>query len=228
MMVGSLQQVSDLIFTRQNWFLSSPRVSGLPPEKHDSIKYQGLTLAGLLRAVLTPEAMQLETLQTSDFRTWLLERDQVAAPHVAQLHEYSNSNRQITVESEKDGIAVVAISDLESLKLNYTNIEGYWVEAGLADQWTESVQAIKQEITDAPSGTYLDRYAMMVGNLIPALGPMRDAEDASEFHVAMESMIGPLEGLTHNVASFLEGSSVRRPPSNLYDDEEMEEDEEEY
>lgn len=204
--VGSLHQVGDLIVTRQKWFMSSPRIQMMPPEKADQIEVQGILLAGLLREGLRPEAMQLEQIQSGDFRSWLVDRDNAMAPYLAKLFQYSGSARTITVESEKGDTVVADVG--EGNKVSFTNVDGFWVHSSLAEGWDDNIQSLKEEITAAPDGAYLDTYALMLGAFAPAIGPMAEAKDAGQFHEAMETVFPPMETIANSVAAMF-GRSTR-------------------
>ncbi len=81
-----------------------------------------------------------------DFRQWLAERDQAIAPYLAQLFQQigADSLREITIESERDGVAVASIDVGGSKKkVTYVWVEGYWVPKSLADRWAASVQELE-------------------------------------------------------------------------------------
>ena len=64
---NTIRQVGDLIVTRQRWFLSSPRIASLG-EAEQVFSGPVLSFAGLLQKAFEPSAMQLDTLQSGDFR----------------------------------------------------------------------------------------------------------------------------------------------------------------
>ncbi len=209
-LVGTAQQVGDVIVTHQRWFLSSPRIQALPPDQIDKIEDQVLTFAGLVREGLSPEATQLETLQSMDFGQWLAERDKVIAPHLAQIFQKAGSStaRQISVDSEKDGTAMVTINQA-GVKSNvaYTLVEGHWVPKTIADTWAEKVATWKQELNDAPDGTVLGTYALMLEPIAPMLQPLAQASDEGRFHEEMEAIFVPAETIATTVATML-GKSI--------------------
>lgn len=209
-LVGTMGQLGDLIVTRQRWVLSSPRIQALPPEAFDAIQGQLITAAGLLRDGFTAEAMQLEKLQTMDFGQWLAERDQVIAPHLARLFEQAgvDAARQFTVDSERDGTAIVSIESVAGKsKLTLQLVEGYWVPKTLADGWAKSVAAQKELLAQAPAGSLLESYALLVEPLAPMLGPLAAAPDAGTFHEAMEAILTPAEAVASTVTTML-GRSI--------------------
>ena len=110
-LVGTAQRIGEVIVTHQTWFLSSPRIQALRPKDLDAVETQVLSLADLMRVGLSPEATSLNQLQTISFGQWLSERDRVIAPYLAQLVDQSgvNISRQVTVKSEKDGVAVISV-----------------------------------------------------------------------------------------------------------------------
>jgi hypothetical protein len=228
-LVGTTHQLGDLIVTRQRWFLSSPRIHALPPDQLDIIEGRVLTFAGLLRDGLKPDAMQLETLQTTDFGQWLAERDQAIAPHLAQLFQYGDGGaRQITVDSEKGGTASVTITgEGGSKKVTFTLVEGYWVPKTLADGWADSIDSLRKEIAETPNGTYLDSMGLLIAGIAPMIQPLAQATDAGRFHAAMESVLVPAETIVGGLAAMF-GRNINLASRggqggfNGYDDEGME------
>lgn len=197
-LVGTTQKLGELIVTRQRWFLSSPRIQALPPEQYDMVESKLITFAGMLRDGLKPEAMQLQQLQTADFDQWLAERDQDIAPHLARLFQQSSGERQIMVDSEKDGVAVVNMGEA---KVSYTLVEGYWVPKSLADNWAESVASWKTTFTESADGALFDNWALLLEGLAPTLESLAQARDAGQFHVAMEPAFGPAEVFATTIAA---------------------------
>lgn len=209
-LVGSPYRLGDLIVTHQRWFLSSPRIQALPPDQLEEIEGPVMTVAGLLRDGLDPEATQLDKLQTMDFGDWLAQRDQAIAPHLAQLFRLGGESlgRQITVDSEGNGLATVTITgNSGGSKVTYALVEGYWVPKKLADQWAQSVEALKKEISETPEGGYLNDIGLIVGALTPNLEPLTQATDAGGFHAAMEPMLAAVEPVAGSIAAML-GRSI--------------------
>jgi hypothetical protein len=164
--------------------------------------------------------MRLDKLKTVDFRQWLAERDEVMAPYLAQLFQKSSAmtTRQMSVESEKEGTAVVSIEKDESTaKINLTLVEGYWVPKTIADKWTESVEAWKTELAGETDVTFLDSYALMLEPITPMLQPLTQAADAGEFHEAMEGLLAPAQSLASGLA-VLSKSLSRASSGGGYDD----------
>lgn len=226
-LVGTLQTMGDLMVTRQKWFLSSPRIQTLPPEQNRLVEGQVLTLAGLLREGLDPDAMRLEKLKTMDLRQWLAERDQAVAPYAAQLFEQSgpSPSRKITVESEKDGTAVVTIEkDERPSRVTYTQVEGYWVPKTIADGWAESVESWKKDLSEESGASFLDTYATVIEPISPMLEPLTQAGDAGDFHEAMEELFVSAEATATTIATML-GKSLnlasRGGPGGYGDYEDM-------
>ena len=182
-LVGTAHRLGDLIVTHQRWFLSSPRIEALPPDQRDKIEGEVLSFAGLLRDGLSPEAMQLDQLQTMDFGQWLAGRDQAIAPHLAGSF---NSSAVVLVDRsrsirQQDGTAVVTIDQNGvTSKVTYTLVEGYWVPKTIADKWAESVESWKQELADTPAGTLLGNYALMLEPIQSMLEPLANARDAGK------------------------------------------------
>jgi hypothetical protein len=205
-LVGTAHQLGDLIVTHQRWFLSSPRIEALPPDQHDKIEGEVLTFAGLLRDGLSPEAMQLDQLQTMDFGQWLAGRDQAIAPHLAQIFQQfgNGTSQQFTVESEQDGTAVVNIErNGVKARVTYTLVEGYWVPKTIADKWAESVESWKKELAETPAGSMLGNYALMLEPIAPMLEPLASATDAGRFHEEMEAILVPAETIATTLATML-------------------------
>lgn len=205
-LVGTSHRVGELIVTRQRWLTSSPRVEALPPEQQDRIANQLVAFGGVLRAGLDPQAMNLQKLQSANFRDWLAQRDQEIAPHLAQLfnHMDVDSMREVTVEAEDSESATVTIgSEGATKKVSYSLVEGYWVPKSLADQWATLVEERKTQLAEAPAGTVLESYASMLEPLAPMLDPLAQAGTAGQFHAALESAFVPTETVMSTLATTL-------------------------
>lgn len=222
-LVGTLQQLGDVIVTRQRWFMSSPRIENLPPETQDEIEGHVLAFAGLLREGLAPDAMQLEKLKSMEFGQWLAERDQAVAPHLAQWFKMSGSDsmRTISVDSEKGAAATVTISQgSQTAKVAFTMVEGYWVPKALADSWATTVESYKQQIAETADGAMLANLGLMIEPISSDLQPLAAATDASRFHAAMESVLPTAETIANGVAAMM-GANMNlasRGGSGGYDD----------
>ncbi|MDB4676600.1 hypothetical protein OAF09_00070 [bacterium] len=203
--MGTFQKFGEVLVTRQRWFLSSPRIQALGPAEQDFISGPVITLAGLLRTGLDPAAMQLQTLQTADFRQWLEQRDEAIAPYLSLLMQQLglDSLRQMNVESEQDGVAVVSVSaGGESFQDNYVQVEGYWVSKSLADQWSEEVETWKQT-AQTPDAMDMTTASIFLGTLQPVLGQLANTQDASGFHEQMEAIFLPAESMMTTLAGSL-------------------------
>lgn len=215
-LIDTVHQLGDLIVTRQKWFLSSPRVQALSPEQQELAAGPLLSLAGVLRAGLDPDAMQLEKLQSTDFRQWLAERDQAIAPYLAQLFQQigMGSLRQVTIESEQNGLAVASFTvDGAPRRVTYALVEGYWVPKSLADQWGEQVATWKQG-PQSPLSTSVASASMMLQALQPMLGSLASAGDAAAFHSEMESIFAPAQTMITTLAGVLGRSANARGRGN--------------
>ena len=147
---NTIHQVGDLIVTRQRWFLSSPRIASLGEAEQEFFSGPVLSFAGLLQKAFEPSAMQLDTLQSGDFRQWLEGRDAAMAPYLAELIDLLGlqSLQQFTVESEENGVAMVNVSSAGiSMSSAYVQVEGYWIPQSLAETWQEDVEEMKQAAT---------------------------------------------------------------------------------
>ncbi len=187
-LVGRAHQVGDLLVTRQNWFLSSPRIEALDPDQQAILRGQVLSLSSVLRVGLSPDVTRIEQLQSTPFSTWLAERDQAIAPYIAQLFKYDDSmGRQITVESEANGTAQVSLTrNAQTSKVAYVSVEGYWVPKSLADQWASKVEAWRSELEQGAGS--LDTYSTLIEAASPMLQSLAGAQNADQFHAAMEPM----------------------------------------
>ena len=202
--IGTLHQLGDLLVTRQQWFLSSPRITTLPPDQFDQVDTNLMTLAGLLRDTLQPDAVALEKIQTTGFGEFLAERDKVLAPHLAQLlKQVGTVGRRFEVELEEDGKAMVNISSGTSSKIEFTLVEGYWVPSTLADSWAEKVTELKKSISEMPEDSLWQSHGMMLEPMLGVIDPLKQAPDAAKFHAAMEDIFAPLETVVASAATLM-------------------------
>ncbi len=191
-LVGTAQRFGDVVINHQNWFLSSPRIQALPPKDFDAVEEQILPFADLMRVGLSPEATNLDQLQTISFGQWLSERDQVIAPYLAQLVDRIGLSigREITVKSEKDGVAVINVEqDGGARDIQLVSIDGYWVPKTIADDWTANIESLKGDITGTTG--MIDSLGLVVGAFNPALSPLANSQSSDQFHAAMDGLFSP-------------------------------------
>ena len=216
---GTLHQLGDLVVTRQQWLLSSPRTKNLPPSQLDQVETNLMTLAGLLRDTLNPDAVTLEKIQTMGFGQFLAERDEVLAPHLAQLLDQVGAvERRIRVESEEGGKAMVHISSGTASTIEFTLVEGYWVPSILAQSWTNKITELKNSINEIPEDSLWQSYGLTLAPILDVIDPLKQATDATKFHLAMEEIIDPLQSVVTNNAALI-GLSIDLDSENK---EEME------
>ncbi|HBV61880.1 MAG TPA: hypothetical protein DEF45_02550 [Rhodopirellula sp.] len=191
-LVGTAQRLGDVIVNHQTWFLSSPRIQALPPKDFDAVEEQILPLADLMRVGLSPEATNLNQLQTVNFGQWLTARDKVIAPYLAQLVDRIGLSigRQVTVKSEKDGVAVISVEqDGASRDIQLVSIDGYWVPKTIADEWDANIDSLKGDI--AGTTGMIDSLGAVVGAFNPALNPLANSQSSDQFHGAMDGLFSP-------------------------------------
>jgi len=189
MITGTVYDIGDLLVTRQNWLMSSPRIANLPPDLQSQIEYTILPLANVLREGFHPDAMQLEKLQSMPFSQWLEERDEAMAPYLAKLFSNSmTSPQQIRVESQQQGTAIVVFGDGPAAsKSTYVSIDGYWLPKVMADGWQQRVEAWNSMLSSG--APLLDAVAMQLVAVRAKVQSLASAQDAAQFHLTMESMI---------------------------------------
>ncbi|MEE2938297.1 MAG: SHD1 domain-containing protein [Planctomycetota bacterium] len=207
-LIGTAHQVGDLMVTRQNWLLNSPRMKSLDADQVEKVRGQVLALANVLRVGLSPEVTQLDRMQSVPFSEWLKERDREVAPYIAQLFKYDDSlARAITVESEKNGIAQVSLTrDSQTSKVTYVSVDGYWVPKTLADQWPNLVEDWKNELSNGAAS--MDTYATLIQAVAgPALQSLANAQNSGDFHAAMEPVFPIAETMISSVAAMMGQSS---------------------
>ena len=203
-LMGTAHQVGDLMVTRQNWFLSSPRMDALDADQVEKVRGQVLALANVLRVGLSPDATQVDRMQAIPFSEWLAERDREVAPYIAELFKYDDSlGRVIAVESEKNGVAQVTLTrDSQTSKVTYVSVDGYWVPKTLADQWTSKVEDWKKELNNGAAS--LDTYATLIQAVAgPALQSLAGAQNSGDFHAAMEPVFPLAETMISSVAAMV-------------------------
>ena len=202
---NTIHQVGDLIVTRQRWFLSSPRIASLGEAEQEFFSGPVLSFAGLLQKAFEPSAMQLDTLQSGDFRQWLEGRDAAMAPYLAELIDLLGlqSLQQFTVESEENGVAMVNVSSAGiSMSSAYVQVEGYWIPQSLAETWQEDVEEMKQAATSVET-TGLASASLFLQPAQLVLGQLANAADAGSFHAQLELVLAPAETMLSSFASSL-------------------------
>ncbi|MDG2223482.1 MAG: hypothetical protein P8L85_19020 [Rubripirellula sp.] len=205
---GTAYQVGDLMVTRQNWFLSSPRMKTLDADQVEKVRGQVLALANVLRVGLSPDVIQVDRMLAVPFSQWLKERDREVAPYIAQLFNYDDSlARAIVVESEKNGLAQVSLTqDSQTSKVTYVSVDGYWVPKTLADQWPSMIEDWKNELSNGAAS--LDTYAALIQAVAgPALQSLANAQNSGDFHAAMEPVFPIAETMISSVAAMMGQSS---------------------
>lgn len=218
--VGTLHQFGDVIVTHQRWFLSHPRITQLPTDALEMVEGELLTIAGAIRAGLSPDVTNLQTIQSGGFEKWIKQFDAATADYIAQAYRMSAAtDRTITVQSETADAAVVTIeTSAGKSKVTFQNVDGFWVPKSMADAWTDDVAAIKQTIADAPAGTLLAAVAFITAPIATATQPMTTASTEDAFHGAMESLFTSAETIIAAAGKLLgkDFSLARKSSNNGY------------
>jgi hypothetical protein len=146
----------------------------------------------------------------------------VIAPYVAALMQDQavSGTRNLNVESETADKAVVTISHSGGdKKVNFTNVDGYWVPEAMAKSWADDMAARTAELEDAPAGSYLAENLAGLAAMRAMLAPLAAAQDADKFHGAMETMIAGSREQVASVASSLGMSLASNQPGNRRGDD---------
>ena len=179
-----------------------------------------MTFAGLLRVGLSPDAMQLEKLQSMDFRQWLAERDQAIAPYLAQLFRQigADSLREVTIESERDGVAVASIDIGGSKKKGDLRLGRRVLGAQVTRR---SMGGLGRRIGNRRRNRILLASVMAASVVLqpiaPSLDSLASATDAGSYHSAMESVFTPAETIVPAIAAMLgKNMSLAGQGNNAY------------
>jgi hypothetical protein len=190
--VGAPHRLGDLIVTRQNWLLSSPRLNNFPADQRVKAEWTLLGLANVLRNGLSADAIQLETLQSRDFADWLDSWDNTVAPYVAEMIQKSGIDlaSHTTVKSESEGTAIISTGTIDSpVDMVMVLVDGFWVPKDTADSWASNVEQTKQQIAETADGEYLQTVALMSGLINKSLDPLEQADRPDEYHRALDAIL---------------------------------------
>ena len=191
-LMGSIHKIGDVIVTRQRWVFSHPRLESMGADA-EPIEEVVLLLAGFLRDGFNPAAMDLNQLETTPFRDWLMQRDLAMAPYIAELNSFAGSFSQPSYElvSEQGDVAKVktTVGQVTST-VDFANIEGFWIPKEWSDKWEENIAKTRSEIERTPNGTLMnDPMTAMIPQMIQGvIQPLASAADSKSFHAAMENL----------------------------------------
>ncbi|NND96373.1 MAG: hypothetical protein HKN47_03475 [Pirellulaceae bacterium] len=211
---GSLHQIGDLVVTRQRWLFSHPRLEALNPTTREKIEEFLLTLGGLLREGLDPQALDPAQLQSVPFENWLAQRSDAMAPYLAEMTRIAGGSSlpSFQMVSEKDGVTTVKVTvDSTEITQTYTQVDGFWVQSELATNWPTMIADAKKSLEDTPNGSILsDGMAAMIPAMIgPMISPLASAKDKKEFQAAMEPIFAQVQPAVSSL-TMLAGISPQR------------------
>ncbi len=190
--VGVPHRLGELIVTRQNWLLGSPRFVNFSPADREKSKWTLLGLGNVLHYGLSSDAIQLETFQTGDFDSWLDSWDNLVAPYVAEMIKKSGIDlgAETRVVSTAEGTALISIGSADSaVEVTMVSVEGFWVPQSTAETWNSDVEQAKKRIEEAPPGTFASSEATVAGMIGLMLEPLAAADSAGEYHQALDAML---------------------------------------
>lgn len=213
--ISSIHHIGELIVTRQRWVFSHPRITAMGPDASQDVSDVVLPFAGLIRVGLDPKELQLNKVQSMPLRAWLMQRSQAMAPYMLVMNEMAGGTGSMTYEikSEKDGVATVEISSGEGKSsVDFVLVDDHWITKDLADKWDDLVTEWKSNLSEIPDGSLMsgDMFALLPDMLSPMLSPMENAQDAQEFHAAMEPIFNLATPAVQTLASMDPRNQNRR------------------
>ncbi len=189
----------DVIMSHQNWLFASPRFANIPEAERDKAKWMLLGLASLFQQGMSPEAIQLKTLQTDEFETWLDSWDKTVAPYVAEMIKKTeiDLSGNTTVVSEGEGSATISTGSGDSrADVEMVPVEGYWVPKATADTWTSEVELAKKRITETPDGKFFADQAVLAGIFGAAFDSLAKADSAEQFNQSLDTVLSQPDSAT--------------------------------
>ena len=222
-------QLGDLIVTRQRWIFSHPRFKMIDETSKESIEKLLLNIGGLLKDGLDPEKLNLQTLKASSIRDVLEQRDAAIAGYLYQLgRDFSTGSTLYQPVSEEGDKATVKFEQgRQTLNIEMTKVDGFWVPSKMAEEWDEAIASAKTTVADSEGSDLLGGpMASSIGDMLsPIIEPLAEAKDAATFHAAMSTTIDQMAPMVPMLAQFAAaaGSSTNQwssaSPSSSYSDE---------
>ena len=190
--VSALHSVGDMIVMRQRWLFSHPRVEAIPDDAADMLKESILAIGGLIRDGLDPEEFNLEKLQTTSLRGWLVGFDQRISPYLVAMNDVMKSSgapqASFEVLSENGDRASFAYGAGEAKQVfNVILVDGAWVPEQLAPaEWSKMIQSAEAQLDQAANGSLLSEAFMLPGFVNVVVQPAMSANSARDFHALMD------------------------------------------
>ncbi len=203
-LASTLQSFGDLVVTRQNWIFSHPRFIAASDASGQKLQDGVLALAGALQVGFNTEHVALEKLRSMKLRDYLLFQDESLAPYLAQLSQLNDSMPQVTVDSTKQDTAVLSVSQgALTQKASVTKVEGFWLPTDMSTKWQENMTTAKADLAAMGNGEVLSGGAasMVVTTVASMMSPLREAKDATQFHLAMESVFSVAQPMVVMIAT---------------------------
>ncbi len=210
-LASTLQSFGDLVVTRQNWIFSHPRFISASDASGQKLQNGVLALAGVLQVGFNPEHVALEKIRSMKLRDYLTLQDESLAPYLAQISQLNDSLPQVTVDSTKQDTAILSVSqDALTQKASVTKVEGFWVPTDIATKWQENMTTAKADLAAMGNGEVLSGgvASMVVSTIGSMMSPLRDAKDATQFHLAMESVFSIAQPMVSMMATAAGGMKV--------------------
>ncbi len=186
----SLHDFGDLMVSHQNWIFSHPRMAAMETSSmklHDSL----LAFAGVLQTGFAADQSSLEKIRAMKLRDFLAAQDQALAPYLAQLAEQSEAMSQIVVDATTGETSTLSITvGAQPQKFAVTKVEGFWVPSAWAKTWADDMTKAKADLNAKSNGEILSGglATILVNSLGTITAPLKEAKDATQFHLAMETM----------------------------------------
>ena len=235
--VGSLNKIGDLVVTRQNWFFEHPRFKVMTEDSRERMKEIILLICGALRDTLDAQAMDLNSIESTPLRQWLLERDKVLARYINEWNAIAVPGvPSYELGKEEEGVVTVTITvNGQPAEATFSKVDGRWVQEEMAKSWAENVAAVKEEIDTAQEGSLLSTgvsAAPMLSQLLdpdlermmsPLIGRMEEAKTEREFLAGIGSIfddqIQPILSMVVAISDSPNRRNSRGSSSPDYDEE---------
>ncbi len=200
----SLQQFGELVVTHQNWIFSHPRLAAMPENAGQQLRDVVLATAEVVRQGFNSELVSLDKLRSTPLRDYLVLQDKAISPFLAQIAGSSDEIVQILVDSNKDNVATVTFTQgAVAQKTSLTSVEGFWVPTAMAKSWDADMKSASETLAAKGNGEILSGgvTTVIAHSLQPLLAPLQEAKDATQFHIAMETMFRNAQPLVSSLAS---------------------------
>lgn len=197
-------RMGTLLESRKDMFLASPMFSDAPETERQALSDNWDSVVGLFNTITQSELRTVDQLARMDVGNFLSTTGARAMKHFITLGNAMNPDEQFEpmmrgtkfemVEGEENTIRITD-PDGNSHTQKVTQVEGKWVPAEMAEEWSQTIAEMREQIAEMTAPENKAQIMAMLGGLEGAVSMFEKAEDQEAFDRAVNSIQEMLMGL---------------------------------